>query len=143
MSPDHDKTHPAFRLGASMSCTKFRPGEPIYVAVVLENVSTLEAMYGVQSKDFDYRVECFNARGNRMPPTLYGEHLARNQGQVRCTGSTLKPGQYLTNTILISRVVDLSLIGRYQLSVSREVFPRSARSEPILTSNVCMFEIIE
>lgn len=143
MSGQASVSQDLFDLNISLSRDVFPPGEPIWVRVVFENVSSTEQEYGAQSKDFDYILYCVDEQGGTVPPTLFGVRMAGNRGRGRYIRSVLGAGQQLINEILVSRHLDLSLVGKYSLRLTRDVFPNTAAHGPTIASNVCLFEISE
>lgn len=132
-----------WRLSASLDRDAFKVDEAIHVAVVFENVAGQEQPYGAKGKDFDYDLDCRDPQGRRMPLSQYGQRMMDNREEGRYILHQLPPGGKLVNDILLSRNVDMTLPGKYTLTVRREVFPHDGRKEPPVVSNSCTFEIKE
>lgn len=129
-----------WRLSASLDKDVFKTGEPIILSIVFENASEKKQAYGAQGKEFDHDLNCRSASGE-APLTLYGKRMKDNRGRGRYVDGELAPGQNLVSEIALSRHLDLTLAGKYSLTVVREVFPHEGRNEPVVVSNTCSFEI--
>jgi hypothetical protein len=135
------KTVAGYRLSASLDRAAFKPHEAVVVTVVFENVTDRDLPYGAQGKDFDYTLDCRNEQENQVPFTLFGQRMKANRGQGRYITAELPPKECLVNEISVSRHLDLSLSGKYTLTVSREIFPHQNQNEPPVVSNTLAFEI--
>lgn len=138
-----EATASAFSLLVSLPKAVFRPEEPIRLDVLFENISDRVLEYGVQGTEFDYVIECKDEHGQAVPLTRYGQRLEANRGMGRFLVCKISPGEHLSAEISVTRQLDLSLAGRYTLTVRREVFPHQGDTAPPVVSNACAFEIVE
>lgn len=130
-------------LSASLDKMTFKSEEPIYVTVVFENVSEQTQGYGAQGKNFDYELVCLDKAGKEIPLTLFGQRMKENRGEGRYIMTELLPKQNIVNEISLTLHLDLSLPGKYTLTVSREIFPHEGSNESLVIANELSFEIVE
>lgn len=132
-----------WRLSASLDRPVFQVDEPVRVSVVFQNTADRPLPYGAQSKDFDYDLDCRDEAGKQVTVTRFGQRMMDNRGLVRYISSQVSPGGQLVNEISVSRHLDLTLAGKYTLTVARFAFPDSGQPGPRVVSNTVSFEIKE
>ncbi len=137
------KTVNGWRLSLSLDKKIFVPEEKILITFVFENISDQTLQYGAQGKDFDYILNCKNEAGEEVPLSVFGQRRKANRGMGRYIVSELKPKQNLVAEVSLTRHLDMTLSGKYTLTVSREIFPHQGRNDPPVISNTVTFEIRE
>jgi hypothetical protein len=101
-----------------------RAGSDVRVQVTLKNVSGHEIAVLRSAPDYDYKVEVRDARGKSIAPTELARKLNAS-GSVRVAPSNvlypLAPGAILVDEIVVSKLFEMALPGRYAIQVTRQV----------------------
>jgi hypothetical protein len=130
-----------WRLSLSLDKPQFARGEKIVAAVVFQNTAAAPRGIGGSGVDFDYDIECRDQQGLPIPLTLFGRRMLENRGEGKATGGTLGPGEQVVAELALSLHLDLTLPGRYTVSVSRRPDTRNPGRAPVVKSNVASFQI--
>jgi hypothetical protein len=131
-----------WRLSLSLDKEIFTVEEPILATIVFQNVSTREQALGGHGRDFDYTLDCKTDYGEKVPFTLFGKKMLVNREIAKTTGGILQPKEQIVVEVSISHHLDLSLPGKYRLSVSRQAL-LDQPGEPFILSNTVEFKIEE
>ena len=132
-----------WRLSVSLDKTQFFQGTRIVATIVFQNLATQPRSIGGHGVDFDYELDCRNQQETRIPFTLFGKRMLENRGEGKATGGVLEPGDRIVAEIILSRHLDLTLPGRYAITVSRKAIAGAPDHETVVTSNTFSFEIVD
>ena len=113
----------------------FHPGEQIVVLITIKNTSDFESQLPSTSDVMlDNEVSLTDATGNSPPVTAFGKKLTSGMNRLGPRRTLrLQPGESKQISLDISQIYDLSLPGKYTLSISRFVrAPRGmVKSNPL------------
>ena len=152
--------------GMQMSATileraTFKVGQPVTLAVAIKNISDKEVVLGMLISDvgsFDIAVEYIGGgmtQGGRVPTTNYGKWRLAAYDASKNFAIRLKPRETRSYRFPIHRMYDMTLAGKYSITVNRYVPGRSRYNgvgEPVasekkklgeLRSNTQVVDIIE
>jgi len=134
-----------WRLSLSLDRKEFQPEQRIVATIVFQNISDREQRFGGHGPVFDYVLDCRMDYGQKVPPTLFGKTMLANRELVRTVGGALQAKQQVVVEISLTRLLDLSLPGKYLVNVSRQVDASAsgAPSDPFIVSNTVAFELKE
>jgi hypothetical protein len=134
-----------WRLSLSLDRNEFITEERIVATIVFQNASDREQRFGGHGADFDYVLDCSMVHGERVPPTLFGKMMLANREFAKTIGGVLQAKQQVVVEISLAHHLDLSLPGKYLLTVSRQADESAsgAPNAPLILSNTIAFEIKE
>jgi len=130
-----------WRLSASLDKEKFIVGELVLVTLVTRNVSNRTNKIQVRSRWITYDFEVRDEHGP-VRATRFGEQIEGNRGMGSMGEPEFSPGETVTIELPLSRLFDLSLVGKYTVRASRMVYGSDGK-ELRLQSNTASFEIME
>jgi hypothetical protein len=132
------------RLSISLGKTRFTAMEPIAVAITLQNVSDKDRMYAFSAFPNNEGFLVKDQLGVTVPLTTFGsESLKPPVVVVGNTPLALKPGQEISRTVILNRIVDLSRVGAYYLTIQRPVPKIAEKGLATVVSNTVKFEVVE
>lgn len=119
-----------YSLQISAPKADFSPGEEVKIAVTLTNTSTHEIVVrkdkAPDHAEFDYQVVVLDETDQSAPKTKYHRLLSKEEDPgttvfIDSGGNfTLKPGETLTENLVLNRLFDLSMPGKYKVQAQRE-----------------------
>ena len=113
------------------------------LVISLKNVSGQEKTTTTVDPLLAYRFEVTLPNKEKAPLTLYGQSKFQGTGLAALSAiisrqrRVLKPGEAYTNVLVLNRIFDMSLSGRYKIVASNEIGKSGSATEAItLTSNI-------
>lgn len=102
---------------------EFAGGEPVYVSLAVTNKGRDTVTYGTERSIGDYEILLKDDKGNMVPLTRYGRlHMRFGTDRFRRTAyrmEKLRPGDKISALANLARLFDLTLAGKYSLTVKR------------------------
>lgn len=130
------------QISASVDRKIYKVTENVFATVIVKNVSARTVAYPAYpfAPGNDYAV---TKDGAAMPLTARGRRMQESADDLAEGAIPLPPGEDLVYELFLNRDFDLTLPGRYQMQVAREV-PTGPNEKPAqATSNAVEFEIVE
>ena len=129
-------------MQASMPDT-FIAGSAMHVKIRVDSNSKDDIRYFTRTKYLDYDLELSDYKGKSVPLTRFGKIA---YGDYRTAGGSgrippLPAGEHIEVTLNIARVFDLTEIGDYTLSISREFWLPNRRLALKIT--LIKFKVVE
>jgi hypothetical protein len=128
------------RISATANKDRYACGEPVILSVIVQNVATRDVgiSYNVPAET-DFWITVVDRDGTQIPLTRFGtRNNPSNSFFRRLLDRPVHPGGELKWTLVPSRVADMTLLGRYTITVSHDVVvPGVARrvdSNPVVVS---------
>ena len=130
------------QISASLDREVYKATENVLATVIVKNVSARTVGYPAYpfAPGSDYTV---TKDGEAMPLTAYGKCMQASAQDLREGAIPLKPGEDIVYELLLNRDFDLTLAGRYQLQVAREVQTGASGKPAKASSNAVEFEIVD
>jgi hypothetical protein len=123
-------------ISATASKDHFACGEPVILSVIEQNVGAEDTSIecgGIQETDFWITV--VDQTGKAMPLTRFGSRLnplaASETEMPRLAGWRVHPGGEHKWTLVPSRVADMTFLGRYTITVSRDIAVKGIHSQVV------------
>jgi hypothetical protein len=115
----------------------YAAGDVISLVIHFKNVGDKEIMTSLTVVLEMYDVTVLLPDGKNAPLTLYGKcHSSSNVRSGSAHGLPLKPGQIHSSQVVLSRIFDMTLPGKYTIFVERCVWkPGTKRPYPKAVSN--------
>jgi hypothetical protein len=129
-------------LSIATEKTVYAPGERVVLNVAFKNVGQKIVFIGVDYFFNSNSVKVMFADGKDVPLTSYGKLYAKRKGGSGFTFDA-KPGEYLHIEIELNRMFDMTLAGKYRISVQRNITRENKELEEKATSNEIEIEINE
>jgi len=111
---------PSFSISISASKDDIKSGEPVEIKVTITNTSDHDVDVSSSweaGADMSLEYDVHDTTGNPS------RRKARREGPIIASGrvATLKPGESIEETTLVSAVCDMSLPGQYVIQVARRI----------------------
>lgn len=120
--PSHSTSHSQVRLSVRPYYDPIGRGQPCILQLTVRN-RTKETLYLSDTyPERDYRFEVRDSRGRALALTKEGEHLANNLAVFKHVSLELKPGAAHSDTLVLSKLYDLSAPDTYAIWVTRAVY---------------------
>ena len=103
------------------------PGDKVVLTISLANFGTNSVLLPTTGGLGDYDIRVSDENGKAPPFTRYGETLVRAQASAGTRQHELPPGKVITVRLVLNRLFDLSMSGKYRIKVSRQVFSLSGK----------------
>lgn len=130
-----------FALAVALMDDCNRAGAAVVVEVRLRNAGTEPATIEHWSDWFEYEYGIRGPDGRELPRTRFG-NLRYRERDVAVTGRTvLAAGETHTHRVLLSRIFDCTLTGRYELSLARDLRDPQTGEWTTVRSNTLAFEL--
>jgi hypothetical protein len=100
----------------------FASGELVVLTISLRNVGSQDTKIITQAPLGSYDIEVLGRNGEKVPLTLRGKVESETVGYGSSSVTLLKKGQECTVEVPLNRLFDMSLPGKYTVSVTREVW---------------------
>lgn len=131
-----------YTLSVETQNDTYRIGDKISVRVRLKNVSedTVRIRQATPFRTFD--IELKLPDGKKAPLTLFGQRVLFSGALGSKSARELKPSEEYESSFNLSRIFDMTLAGKYDLTVSKKVWIRDGGtktktvSSPSLTISV-------
>jgi hypothetical protein len=130
------------QISAAVDREFYKATENVLATVIVKNVSARTVAYMAYpfAPGNDYEVV---KDGTAMPLTAYGKRMRASSDDLREGAMPLKPGEDLVYELFLNREFDLTLVGRYQLQITREVLIGASEKPARASSNVVEFAIVD
>lgn len=116
-------------------------GNPLWVSLKVKNVSKRPQTLVVTDPEKLYSFTVKKANGGNVPLTEYGKRVREaSEDSYGKAYVVFKPEQERTDQILINRIYDMGLPGRYLITAKRLVFKQDGKGAVEASSNT--FEVI-
>jgi hypothetical protein len=130
------------RISATANKDHYACGEPVILTVIVQNVDRQDhyIAYDVPPET-DFWITVVDQNGKRMPPTRFESR--NNPGIILYSLSIaqrIPAGGEIRRTLVPSRVTDMTYLGRYTITVSRDIavkgnpIPGRVASNPVVVS---------
>jgi hypothetical protein len=119
---------PGDRPCSSESRARVLAGEPLHVVVRLRHTGAVPGDLLERAAGLDYDLEVLGPDGTPRPLTLYGKHRLAQRATTAPVARSLGPGEVVETGLFLSRMVDVTHLGIYQLRVARTTPAGTTRS---------------
>jgi hypothetical protein len=141
-SPVWGQAAGGFRISATANKDRYACGEPVILSVIVQNVDTRDREFPYDVlQERDFWITVVDEHGKQMPLTRFGTHINPTNGFFEASmPRTIHPRGELTWTLVPSRVADMTLLGRYTITVSHQIAlpgnpgPSRVVSNPVVVS---------
>ena len=133
-----------FGLIVNLEKDQVGPCQPIRLAITIKNASEDELSFWETCPESDYRFIVEDDKGQVVPLTRYGQRIEKNREIVlSAVPVALKPNDERQDTILLNRIYDMTIEGKYDITAWRHVRTRDNKGHTKLISNTVEVEIAE
>jgi hypothetical protein len=122
-------------LSIATKKSEYAPAERVVLNIALRNEGSVDVLAPKRSPLAIYEVRVLGPDGKEVPHTLWGEKFSTSGKRGSMSVVCLKPGQQIFAEIDLSRLVDISVPGKYGLSVSRFVLKSGTKQGAKAESN--------
>jgi hypothetical protein len=125
------------RISATANKDRYACGEPVILSVIVQNVDTRNRdITHDDPQERDFWITVVDQDGKQMPLTRFGIHINPSSPVMRqLTANRIPPGGELTWTLVPSRVADMTLGGRFTITVSHDIAPPGGPGPSRVVSN--------
>ena len=117
-------------------------GADARIVIALTNVAEHQILFahrpGMNNPEFSYTFHVRNAAGRVVEETAYGREARMHPESEGRTVDYVQPGQSVTQTAHLARLVNLSRPGQYKVKVSR----RDPESQAVVESNEITLNVV-
>jgi dipeptidyl aminopeptidase/acylaminoacyl peptidase len=135
-------SHASFLIAISAPNDEVQVGADARVTITLTNLVEHQILFahrpGTNNPEFSYTIHVRNAAGHVVEETAYGREARANPQMEGRTVDYVQPGQSVTQTAHLTRLVNLSRPGVYKVSVSR----RDPESQAVVGSNEVTLNVV-
>lgn len=136
--------------GAELSVSlpgKYHTGEEVASTFSLKNNGKSDLFYGHTTDYNDFRVTIHDSQGKLVPFTRFGEEELSGTGEGQIVKKyfvkKLAPGETLQHSYNLERLFDLTVAGKYKVSVSIEINPKVRDKKSFTLESKASLEIVE
>jgi hypothetical protein len=134
--------HASFEIEISAPSDEVQLGADARIVITLSNVAEHQILFahrpGMNNPEFSYTFHVRNAAGRAVEETAYGRDSRMHPESEGRTVDYVQPGQSVTLTARLARLVNLSRPGRYTVKVSR----RDPESQAVVESNEITLNVV-
>jgi dipeptidyl aminopeptidase/acylaminoacyl peptidase len=134
--------HASFQIEISAPSDEVQLGGDARIVIALTNVAEHQILFahrpGMNNPEFSYTFQVRNAAGRVVEETAYGREARMRPESEGRTVDYVQPGQSVTQTAHLARLVNLSRPGQYKVKVSR----RDPESQAVVESNEITLNVV-
>jgi dipeptidyl aminopeptidase/acylaminoacyl peptidase len=134
--------HASFQIEISAPSDEVQLGGDARIVIALTNVAEHQILFahrpGMNNPEFSYTVHVRSAAGRVVEETAYGRESRLHPETEGRTVDYVQPGQSVTQTAHLARLVNLSRPGQYKVKVSR----RDPESGAVVESNEITLNVV-
>jgi hypothetical protein len=134
--------HASFQIEISAPSDEVQLGGDARIVIALTNVAEHQILFahrpGMNNPEFSYTFQVRNAAGRVVEETAYGRESRMHPESEGRTVDYVQPGQSVTQTAHLARLVNLSRPGEYKVKVSR----RDPESQAVVESNEITLNVV-
>jgi hypothetical protein len=134
--------HASFQIEISAPSDEVQLGGDALIVIALTNLAEHQILFahrpGMNNPEFSYAFQVRNAAGRVVEETAYGRESRVHPETEGRTVDYVQPGQSVTQTAHLARLVNLSRPGRYTVRVSR----RDPESQTVVESNEITLNVV-
>jgi hypothetical protein len=134
--------HASFQIEISAPSDEVQLGADARIVISLTNLAEHQILFahrpGMNHPEFSYTFHVRNAAGRVVEETAYGRESRMHPESEGRTVDYVQPGQSVTQTAHLARLVNLSRPGRYTVQVSR----RDPVSQAVVESNEITLNVV-
>lgn len=140
MKPQFGPRVEGCRVSVAADRQAYRFDQPVGVRLLLENGGGASVNVIHSNPVAVWRFEVRQPNGEPAPLTLEG---ARQQSMGDVVVSSLDVGKSETSVVMLSRLYDMTLLGEYTVTASRQVWRQGQKKPTDVTSNMLKITIAE
>jgi hypothetical protein len=134
--------HASFQIAISAPSDEVQLGADARIVITLSNLAEHQILFahrpGMNHPEFSYTFHVRNAAGRVVEETAYARESRMHPETEGRTVDYVQPGQSVTLTAHLARLVNLSRPGRYTVQVSR----RDPASQAVVESNEITLNVV-
>jgi RNA polymerase sigma factor (sigma-70 family) len=137
------KVTAGWQLGAKLNNVSSVAGGVVLLTVTLKNVSKQSLKYGESNPGFDYfwGITVKDANGQPVPKTKFGAQWEGLNEIFKYVQRTVKPGYQVVTILNLSRNFDLSMPGKYTITVKHPYATKASGGDVEVVANPVQLEI--
>ena len=141
-APLSGDSHASFSIAVSAPNDEVQVGSDARINITLTNLVEHQILFahrpGTNNPEFSYLIHVRTAAGHVVEETAYGREARANPQMEGRTVDYVQPGESVTQTAHLTRLVNLSRPGVYKVSVSR----RDPESQAVVGSNEVTLNVV-
>ena len=142
-TPKASDSHATFEIAISADGdNEVQVGADARIVITLKNLADHQILFGhrpgTNNPEFSFLIVVRNAAGRVVEETAYGREARQHQQTEGRTVDYVQPGQSVTQTAHLARLVNLSRPGEYTVKVSR----KDPETQAVVESNEITLNVV-